>query len=944
MDRTNETILTSPNLSYTSRDFSSIYNELINSIPLLTKSWSATDENDPGVVLLKAIAMIGDMLSYNQDKQALEAFPRTVLQRSNAQQIFRLVGYKMHWWRSAIVEASFTNANDFAISFNRYNTFTTVNDNITYTNLKEFSIPGNTYGEDAYTVELIQGIPVTPSLIGSVKPTDYNTEWHSGYDYNVPASNVVNNKLYVNYTNIDETSISLIDNDETPFAENEWTLVKNINLSETMDKVFEFDVDESGNSFILLPSYWNTKYTITKFKLFFVLSDGKNGEIEENKLGLISTKGCYVNGQDNISISSVLSQVSMFNTPSTYGYNPETCTEARQEAEKYINTIDTLVVLKDFEKAVRRIESVANVVATDIQIDPFKNEMSNYQINLWIVRKNDYNNTGDNYIYAPLANETNNEIFKENIISELKSYKLMPYDININLENKIDWIDWSVTGQIFLRKPINIDQNRDLMTKINNNLKNRFNTETLDFNEAVNYMDVIECIMKTDKNIWHVDLNTSAIEYTKVKRSLKGNKTNLYIANKYMIYDKNGKYTGYYMTSLGCTTEHMSKINQYINSEIETNDEDLVISNNNVNVASNTAQFMSSGYGKSAGNKIVREDGLQTVIGLDFGEPNEAREYEIYDNKIYDWTGYEPKNTGRFIDTSSTPYKIMKYDDLGQSVETGYTIMFDSRMYMTDGSDAHRYLKNSYRQIQQLCDTSETYDETKLSSLSNEDKDDLVNKGFLRKTYDIYDSQYNTWTNESIDKLTGEMFMLRGNYWYSMNRYYDENTGYILDTYGDVEYDDNMSIIREPACREDIDGEYIQFFDVDTYMTNNPEKDLTFEFFLGQDANGNSLTDSIGHVIKAYPIKPYSLFIYVNGDEDIIADDGCGKLNSTPGLLDTWGTIDYDTGLVTFKTTIRPTSLKIIYKVNKLTYSHYVGFDTNTFFVNPSFIRSDLRK
>ena len=36
MNRDNNTMLTSPNLSYTSRDFTSIYDELLKSIPLLT--------------------------------------------------------------------------------------------------------------------------------------------------------------------------------------------------------------------------------------------------------------------------------------------------------------------------------------------------------------------------------------------------------------------------------------------------------------------------------------------------------------------------------------------------------------------------------------------------------------------------------------------------------------------------------------------------------------------------------------------------------------------------------------------------------------------------------------------------------------------------------------------------------------------------------------------
>ena len=37
-------------------------------------------------------------------------------------------------------------------------------------------------------------------------------------------------------------------------------------------------------------------------------------------------------------------------------------------------------------------------------------------------------------------------------------------------------------------------------------------------------------------------------------------------------------------------------------------------------------------------------------------------------------------------------------------------------------------------------------------------------------------------------------------------------------------------------------------------------------------------------------------------------------------------------------------SLKILYKVNKFTYSHYTNFDTSKLFVNPKYIRSDYRK
>ncbi len=968
MNRDNNTMLTSPNLSYTSRDFSSIYDELLKSIPLLTKEWDPKDENDPGLVLLKLISMTGDMLSYNQDKQALECFPRTVLQRANAQQIFRLIGYKMHWYRSAIVEASFTNANPFAINVGRYNIFTTNDNRITYTNLKEFSIPAGAYGINSYKQELIQGTPVTPTLISSVKPTDYNADWHSSYNYNILASDIVNNKLYLKYINIDETSLTLIDNDETPFAVNEWKLVKNINLSESMDKVFEFDIDEEGTPFIILPNYWNEKYVITKFKLFFVLSDGKDGEIEENKITSINNTKCYIDS-DNISVATALSGVTIFNTPSTYGYGAETCVEARKEAEKYQNTIDTLVILKDFEKATRRIESVANVIATDIETDPHKDEMNNNEIRLWIVRKNDYNNVGENYIYAKneIYDDNVDELFKENVIGELKSYKLMPYEIDINLENKIDWINWTISGQIFLRKPINADQNVDLLARIDQNLKARFNTETLDFNEAVNYMDVIECIMKTDKNIWHVDLDTASVEYDKVKRNIKGNKTGMSIKNKYMINLSNGQYSGYYITSLGCTSIEVNKILPYItivddNGNVSIKDEykkiykDLDIPeylpttdsydiSQSISLSGDTISPAGSGFGKNIGNKIIREDGLESVIGVDFGRPNEPREYEIYNKMIFDWTGYEPVFTGRIIDTNSTPYKILKYDDNGLLVDTGYTIDFDSRMYLNDGTDANRYFKSNFRQIEQLCPNIDViYTDKQINEMDEDEKNQLINEGKLRSVYDIIDRQYETWTGECVDRLTGELFILRGNFWYKSHKTYDDITGNILDDYGSIQYDESNNIIRIDSCREDITQEYVYNLTIGDNKTN-------FDFYLGQtctlnddSVNPERVKNSIGNYIEGYPITPGSLFIYVNGDTDIIGDTCTGRLLGTPGLINGYGTIDYNTGRITFKLNSEANSIKVVYKVNKFTYCVYRTFDVNKFFVNPNYIRSDIRK
>ena len=95
-------------LSYTSRDFKSIKEDLIDAIPALTGTWTSRDDGDPGIVLVKLMSALGDMLSFNSDKQALEYYGATVTQRKNAARLFSLVGYYMHWYRSAETQVTLT--------------------------------------------------------------------------------------------------------------------------------------------------------------------------------------------------------------------------------------------------------------------------------------------------------------------------------------------------------------------------------------------------------------------------------------------------------------------------------------------------------------------------------------------------------------------------------------------------------------------------------------------------------------------------------------------------------------------------------------------------------------------------------------------------------------------------------------------------------------------
>ena len=67
-------------ISYTKKDFQTIYPELLDLVKELTNKWdpSISNESDPGVILIKLNALIADKCNYNIDKNVLECFPLSV--------------------------------------------------------------------------------------------------------------------------------------------------------------------------------------------------------------------------------------------------------------------------------------------------------------------------------------------------------------------------------------------------------------------------------------------------------------------------------------------------------------------------------------------------------------------------------------------------------------------------------------------------------------------------------------------------------------------------------------------------------------------------------------------------------------------------------------------------------------------------------------------------
>ena len=90
------------NYSYINKDFNAVWQELLELTSKISAKWDpvASNESDPGVVLIKLIALLADKLNYNIDANVLEQFPSTVAQFPNAREVFGVLGYNMKWYRS----------------------------------------------------------------------------------------------------------------------------------------------------------------------------------------------------------------------------------------------------------------------------------------------------------------------------------------------------------------------------------------------------------------------------------------------------------------------------------------------------------------------------------------------------------------------------------------------------------------------------------------------------------------------------------------------------------------------------------------------------------------------------------------------------------------------------------------------------------------------------
>ena len=520
------------NISYTNKDFRSIYPELIDLVKKLTNKWDPeiTNESDPGLILLKLNAIIADKNNYNIDKNILEAFPLSVTQYGNARKIYDILGYKMKWYRSATTTLSMVSNYDDLTSL----TFKSPgSENIVFPIFTMFS---NDSGDNVYTLtksvtasNLAKGIPQTNLPV--IEGTNY------AYELNGDTLITLNHldadlRLYFKEPYIAENGI-FIKNSTDSSWDKAWIKVDNLAAETLNQKIFEFGVTPNSNiCYIQFPQDIGNLIG-DGLNIQYVISSGVKGNVSAKEINtctvdIIATK------QDGDSAEINLNDYINILNPdaSTNGADPESLDEAYKNYKKIVGTFNTLVTCRDYENYIYNMKNSTEDAVSNIVVSDRTNDLNSIYVQLdedGVNKKqfvkatygseNENNFTAYDLALAPLKpvssiydNNTFNATFEldsstkatlEDSLQAEGTVSCIQHDYIDNTHNPIVLFKnkFTVNAKILTYYKLSNEEIKDLKKQIQQALRLKYNSRKLEFGESIAYDELVNTIENSDSRI-----------------------------------------------------------------------------------------------------------------------------------------------------------------------------------------------------------------------------------------------------------------------------------------------------------------------------------------------------------------------------------------------------------------------------------------------------------
>ncbi len=327
---------------YTSRDFVSIQQDLVNRASKLIPEWNRTDDSDFANVLVDLWAYMGDILHFYVDRVAAETFLSTATQRESVLAISNLMDYIPASARGSkgvvtfVVNSVPTNQDTYNIP--QYTVFIGFDENGDEYKFYSTSAVNNASAGTQASVSVVQGELISEESLGTSNGT-------------------TGQKINLSKKNVESTSVSIfvyegpVDSLGNPTAVT-YQYIDQMSSASYLDKVFTtrltsdgYTVIEFGNGFNGAVPTTNSRITAT-----YRATSGVNGNLTANRVTLVSgTPNQYI---------SIVSSSAMAS-----GTDIESIVSIKENVSRLYRTQDRAVSLADYRDLTLQTPGVGKATA-----------------------------------------------------------------------------------------------------------------------------------------------------------------------------------------------------------------------------------------------------------------------------------------------------------------------------------------------------------------------------------------------------------------------------------------------------------------------------------------------------------------------------------------------------------------------------------------------------
>ena len=505
------------NMSYTNKDFASIFRELLQIVPQVTSKWNPQNSNeaDPGVVLLKLMAVIADKLNYNVDKNILETFPQSVTQMASARQLYSALGYSMKWYMSATTKISMkynigSNTElPKSVTVPKFTMVTNDDGTVVYTLLGEDFIKDTEFTNDnqIHSINAIEGVINSVDVNGSTTITLANLD--SDFRIYLPNIYVAQNGIFI--TNQGQNNFD------------SWRRADNLQSESLNQTVYKFGItDDQSGCYLEFPQ--DIANVIgSGLNIYYITSHGVHGNVSANNLTRFYSD--FTVQQDNSTVN--LTDNFFINNPSasTNGEDVESIEDAYRNYRKTIGTFDTLVTCRDYQNALYSLQNIlSNVVVSDrsndinhsVPIVTFDGTTDKKVITQPLSKMTAF----DLAVYAlkPMSDAVNEETFNDTFTpissdvfwqDEISNFKSVEHDY-VDVSSALTYIFenfFTLQGKVLTNYKVNRTEASDIENNIRLALWKSLNASKMTFGEQPEYSDLVDIIKNADTRIRDVVLD-----------------------------------------------------------------------------------------------------------------------------------------------------------------------------------------------------------------------------------------------------------------------------------------------------------------------------------------------------------------------------------------------------------------------------------------------------